>query len=42
MSDLDRKFKEFEDLFRQMNISIGEKLMHAFGGGKRSPDSYTH
>jgi hypothetical protein len=42
MSDLDKKFKEFEDLFRQMNVAIGEKLLHAFGGGKGDPSSYTH
>ena len=42
MGDLDRKFKEFDDLFRQMNVAIGEKLLHAFGGGKGAPSSYTH
>ena len=41
-SDLDKKFKEFEDLFRQMNAAIGEKLLIAFGGGKGEASSYTH
>ncbi len=42
MSDLDRKFKEVEDLFRQMNVAIGEKLLIAFGGNKADASSYTH
>ena len=42
MSDLDKKFRDFEDLFRQMNIAIGEKLLHAFAGGKGDPSSYTY
>ena len=41
-SDLDRKFKEFEDMFRQMNIAMGEKLRQAFAGGKKNADQYTH
>jgi hypothetical protein len=35
MSDLDAKFAAFEELFRQMNMAMGEKLRHAFAGGKK-------
>ena len=42
MSDLDAKFAAFEELFRQMNMAMGEKLRHAFAGGKKDASQYTH
>jgi Sir2 family len=42
MSDLDRKFKEFENAFAALGAAIADKLKFAFTGGANPADSYTH
>jgi hypothetical protein len=42
MSDLDRKFKEFQDAFASLGKAMAEKLTLAMSGGKRGLDYYKH
>lgn len=42
LSDLDRKFEEFQNAFKRMNDAFVEKMKVAMNGGKQGKDFYTH
>lgn len=42
MSDLDRKFKEFTDAFKNLGVLMAEKLSMAMGVHNQPPSFFSH